>query len=324
MRKLIALVLLSITITCYLGALKLKGPVLAIGPDEEKAEKNSYYKVHDIFKVKDILIHDEELYILDIANSCVFRFDMKGNLKGKVGSTGAGPSEFYEPNGMVFAGENLWVADFGNNRIQEFYDFKYKRSIILSNPRPYNIAAVGDNVVITSTSIRPFHEELQVFDFSGNKKMTRKLDTRYFKKNQVGLWHMIKLAVLPDGRLLLGYKFLPLVMLFDKSLDNVKAIDLSDYYSKYETREKGGKGAVLPSGYAATAFSGGPDNSILVSVCNNEKRRCNRILQFSSDFSKKIDDIFIEGQIWGLKYFPEKNLLAVINGEREAVFYEVQ
>lgn len=322
MRNRTVLILITIVTFNYLSALELNGPILVIGPDEEKAEK-SYYKVHDIFKVKDVLVWKDEIYILDRGTSYVHRFDMKGNSKGKIGGLGAGPSELYEPNSMSIVGNNLWVADFNNSRIQEFCDFKYKRTLKLKNPAmPYNIAVSGENVLITSRSIYPWQKSLPVFDYSGILKKKVDLNFRLLKSKKIPLWYGAKIISLPDDRILIGYIYIPIIILISNDLRSVKEVDLSDYYITHVS--KSSSGVRFPGGYAATAFSSGPGNSILIAACQNKEKMCNRVLQFSNDLSRKIAEINTDFHIRGMFYFPEKQLIAFINGAYEVMFYEIQ
>lgn len=320
MTKKIILILFLLSFLIQSWALELKGPVLVLGNDESKANESNY-KIHEMFKIKDVLIRDNEIYVLEQGNAYVHRFDMKGNSKGKIGGMGAGPSEFYEPKNMAFVGENLWVVDYRNGRIQEFRDFEYVRPIKMKNPpMPSNIAVSGNNVFVSGTSVYPW-QGLPVFDHQGNFKKAIKLNSKYLPNTKVTLWYIAELKILADNRLMVGYTNLPLVFLIDKDLGKIRDINLSEYYSKYETR--GSSGAIFPSGYAITSFCSGPNDTILISVCDNKKRKCSKILQFSADLSKKTDEFNLGFHVWEMDYYPGEKLMVFLSKD-EVLLYNVQ
>lgn len=66
---------------------------------------------------------EEELYVADSGNDQVKVFDVNGNFKRSLGSSGSGDGQFVRPRGLVFSGEGLlFVADSGNDRVQVFSD----------------------------------------------------------------------------------------------------------------------------------------------------------------------------------------------------------
>jgi tripartite motif-containing protein 71 len=61
------------------------------------------------------------LYVADIVNHRIQKFDPEGKFLAQVGGNGAGPGQFQEPWGVaVDAQGNVWVADTFNHRIQKF------------------------------------------------------------------------------------------------------------------------------------------------------------------------------------------------------------
>jgi DNA-binding beta-propeller fold protein YncE len=72
------------------------------------------------------------IWVEDYNNNRVQKFDHNGTFllglgsgyqgaSGSIGSAGSGPGQLNSPNGIVFdAGGNLWVADAGNERLEEF------------------------------------------------------------------------------------------------------------------------------------------------------------------------------------------------------------
>lgn len=70
---------------------------------------------------RDIAIaSDNSLYVLDQGRSRVVRIKQNGEALNVWGRGGSGDAEFNGPTGLTIAGERVYVADAGNNRIQVF------------------------------------------------------------------------------------------------------------------------------------------------------------------------------------------------------------
>jgi DNA-binding beta-propeller fold protein YncE len=89
-----------------------------------------------------LAVSGEDIFVVDRGNSRVQEFkitEKEGKVSGeyitKFGSSGSGNGAFKEPQGIAIDKEgDLWVADAGNNRIQEFNsELKYKRQITTAN-----------------------------------------------------------------------------------------------------------------------------------------------------------------------------------------------
>ncbi|MCP4216034.1 MAG: hypothetical protein GY765_15390 [bacterium] len=315
--------------TSFLNGMTLGDPVLVLGAEELPGTTGKpYYKVHDLFRIKDMVISpDDKIYILASGSGSVSYYDMAGKCLGSIGRIGQGPEELYEPTNIEIVGRNLWVADFKNNRIQEFgissAGLVHKRTIKQTKINmPFHLAVAGDKVLMSSTSIHPLTKGIGVFDFNGKFQQLLKIDPKIKTQRTLALWSMAKIVGLNDNRVLVGYKNLPLVVLLDKELKNQRIVDLSDYYSKYE--DKRDSGYTLPAGYSATAFSSGPDSSILIAACDNKKKNCNKILRFDSQLKNQIGTLNYHKHVWEMKYYPEKKLLIFLNSNDEIAVYNVK
>ena len=61
----------------------------------------------------------QNVYVTDVGNNRVMRFSSNGLFAGQWGSLGSGPGQFANPGRVaVDPAVNVFVADFGNNRIQ--------------------------------------------------------------------------------------------------------------------------------------------------------------------------------------------------------------
>ena len=64
--------------------------------------------------------NNDNVYVTDTGNHCIYKFDKDGNQVGKVGASGNKKREFQYPRGVSVANDKLFVCDYGNNRIQVF------------------------------------------------------------------------------------------------------------------------------------------------------------------------------------------------------------
>ena len=61
---------------------------------------------------------DDNIYVSDSANNCVYKFNKNGELLERVGKKGSGPGEFNNPRGVAVAGDRVFVCDRFNHRVQ--------------------------------------------------------------------------------------------------------------------------------------------------------------------------------------------------------------
>eukprot|EP00731_Ephydatia_muelleri_P032714 Em0024g258a len=67
-----------------------------------------------------IAIHDSgDIYVTCWDYNCIHVFDQVGQLKRTIGSLGRGDGQFISPHGLFIKGDVMYVADFGNHRIQK-------------------------------------------------------------------------------------------------------------------------------------------------------------------------------------------------------------
>jgi hypothetical protein len=76
-----------------------------------------------VFRTPSGVATDRHQYVsvADTANDRIQKFDQRGGLEAKWGSSGSGDGQFDHPTGITVDGAgHVYVADTGNNRIQEF------------------------------------------------------------------------------------------------------------------------------------------------------------------------------------------------------------
>ena len=61
---------------------------------------------------------DDNIYVSDDRNHCVYKFNKNGELLERVGKKGSGPGEFQFPRGVAVAGDRVFVCDDNNHRVQ--------------------------------------------------------------------------------------------------------------------------------------------------------------------------------------------------------------
>eukprot|EP00731_Ephydatia_muelleri_P008536 Em0004g874a len=66
-----------------------------------------------------VAIHDNGDIYVGSGDSCIYVFDQTGQLKNTIGSRGSGDGQFSYPSGITIKGDVLYVADYGNHRVQK-------------------------------------------------------------------------------------------------------------------------------------------------------------------------------------------------------------
>ena len=61
---------------------------------------------------------DDNIYVSDSDNNCVYKFNKNGELLKRGGKKGSGPEEFNFPRGVALAGDCVFVCDYCNHRVQ--------------------------------------------------------------------------------------------------------------------------------------------------------------------------------------------------------------
>jgi DNA-binding beta-propeller fold protein YncE len=62
----------------------------------------------------------DNIYVVDASRHSVLKFNSRGRLLLKFGSSGSGNKEFKRPKGIAYYNKTLYLADTGNNRILRF------------------------------------------------------------------------------------------------------------------------------------------------------------------------------------------------------------
>jgi len=322
MKKISIYLIILLVLTVNLSSLQVKGPLLILGAgdeDEDNSKLPSNYKIHDIFRVSDAQVVGDTIFVLERTSSLLFSFNMKGELLGKKGGIGGGWTDFYEPSSIEVVGQNLWIVDTNNVRIQEYNGLEYKKTIRIPKvPSPRSLAVSGECVLVARTS---FAAPIAVFDKKGNYKFPISFKSRYISKDETGLFHIGTLVTLPGNRILMGFKFYPIIAIIEPDLKTIHEYDMSAYYSLPKPISK--NGVTYPNGHTSSAFAAGPGNTILIAACEKKDPKFHRVIQISTETGKKIGEWDTGIKFLRMHYNRAKNLLTVVNQEFEVMIYEI-
>lgn len=304
----------------FADAISLPKPFLILGNDNSFGKSRSeelFYKALDI--AQDL---DGNWYILDSGNGRVQCFSANGKYRKSIGDLGQGPGELFRPNSLSFINNELWVADSGNNRISILKNFKFEKIIKLLNvPSPFFCIPSGENVFVGSSSLRqPGTKSIILMDKNGNQ--LKAIDVA-IHVNQIGdqFWNCIQLVPFKDG-CLVGFLFQSKITILTNKGIVKQTVDLEKYYSGPKKKDKTDP---APEGFAAMTFSEGPGSTVLVVICNHQKKICNRIYMFSEDLASICREYFFNKDVTisRIKYFRSVQVLTIITSEDEVIFYKI-
>ena len=139
----------------------------------------------DMIAPHGIAIHRDNLYVTDTGAHAVFQFKIEADMRlvAKLGSRGSGMGQFDYPLGLsVSPNGDVFVADFGNNRIQILDDsLHFQRSITHQTmEHPPDIKLTPDEVYV----LCPVSPCILVFSHAGEE--IRSLVTRGGRGMQIG------------------------------------------------------------------------------------------------------------------------------------------
>ncbi len=291
-------------------------PCLVIQYDDDK-------KGCDFYKISDVAIDKKgNIFILDKGNSRIQTFDSNGNYLYTIGSIGKGPSNFYNPDAMIFDNNRLIVLDSQNNCIKIIGQGNKVQKIVKENGMffPSSICKVGESYVVSSGNAAVERKTLFMFDsnFKLIKNIACGIAIDNIDKLVLTLWNKMSLFSSSDySNFYVVFKFYPIIKNYDKFGILKQKFDMQNYYGYYKDKKRD-----FPTGYTITAFSPAPNNTFLIVKCNNEKKQCGEILCFNNDFSKLLFSKKSGKHFWKIRYFKNFNKFALITSEDEVLFYE--
>ena len=123
-----------------------------------------------------ICITHNRVLVIQYNGHCITMYELEGKLIKSVGSEGSGEAEFNYPYGLAVSDRtnNVYVCDYGNNRIQIFTeDLKFHSMLGIGVfDRPLDIKVTRDRVLVLDCS------DPCMFVFNSNHVLTNRLITR--------------------------------------------------------------------------------------------------------------------------------------------------
>jgi hypothetical protein len=129
-----------------------------------------------LYNPRDIAIAGNEVYIVDQSNNRVQVFDLNGTYLRKWGTAGSGDGQFLSPQAITLdlngsTVSKVWVADYGNHRVQAFDSNGTFLSKIgtygSADSQLYNATgvAIGPDDLLYISSL--YHNKVKVFETNG-------------------------------------------------------------------------------------------------------------------------------------------------------------
>ena len=187
---------------------------------------------------------------------------------------------------------------------------------------PMSMTANGNRLFVSG--IHPDGHDIQVLrlgkDGKGWEPVLTDLYLDMFKGKTETLW--ARNALVPFGRdgLMLGFQFGNTLIQINTAGEILNWQLMDAFYPRFEEDQDG---AVFPAGYAATAFSEGPGQTLLIATCDQVRRVCSRVLQMNASLDRVISEWEAPFHLWQIKYFPHLQLLAFL-GPGQVVFYKTE
>lgn len=266
-----------------------------------------------------------ELYVVDRKQNCLFKFDLEGNLLTKIGRKGQGPGEFNFPRDVIAVNDQIWVTDYLNARIQIFKNDQYASMIKLDKPTsPVSFAVIDDIIYVGG--------HYYINEISAIAKLNTKGEVLGVIKgldvpkspyeNTAALWRGYELKALGNKQLLLGFNYDSLIVTASTAGKTLLQKDMQDYYTPL--LEVSGP-MTAPGAIAVSAFTAGPDNTVLMTICNHEVERndCSVIYQWDAEFKSILNRWDVGESLRGLSYDAAKGLLITATNNDVKV-YEFQ
>jgi hypothetical protein len=155
------------------------------------------------------------VYVTDLLDYSVKKFDNKGAFVGKVGRRGTGPGEFRSPALSLVIGERLVVLQREDPRIQVFdTGLRYRGGFIVQGGMPVDIAPEGSRgmaIALYGDSTRA-----TVLRYEGSEGGNpRRIPLEPTGKGHP-LYSAIRIAVCRDGALVVAYLFMNRVEIYSR------------------------------------------------------------------------------------------------------------
>lgn len=285
---------------------------LKSGPIATISQKNG------LDKAKDFTISKTgHVYVIQKELPGVLKFDMQGKKLGEINKSGKG---ILNPMAIESLLDGFIVADADTKQIHFFNKETFSHSVDVSPLEPRNLAVVGDRIFCSGIGYSYHTGGIIILDSSGNfvRQFVLDIEPSPHDSDNNGLWTGIVLRPLSGARVLVGFTYLAQAYILNREGFILNGYDLNSHYATYEAMEGD---LIVPSGYAAISFCEAPNKRLLIGVCDNEKRLCDRLMLFDQTLTTKVSEGNLGFHVWNMKYFPHQNIFALIRDGSRILFY---
>lgn len=136
-----------------------------LSPTETKEPKKYKSQPNEIVHPADILVLNDEVYVVDYGANKIRVYDLEGNFLRKWGKYGKDNGEFDDPIEIATNGKEIFVLDRGRVQLFDTEGNYLKKIILKSNGDRLHIA--GDQIIINND---PYCKErvITIYDIDGN------------------------------------------------------------------------------------------------------------------------------------------------------------
>ena len=126
----------------------------------------------------DFVIDNNRIYVSDFKADKVFIYNMNGRVIKSFGATGSKPGQFLGPKAIYKEGNFIFVADAGNNRVQQFDENGNLIQVIsLDYSNPAGIVVYKNNLYVTCNALNDLKKSyfVRVNMFTGENKLLKEI-----------------------------------------------------------------------------------------------------------------------------------------------------
>ncbi|MDR2120652.1 MAG: 6-bladed beta-propeller [Tannerella sp.] len=117
--------------------------------------------------ISQVIVSGENIFILDMLQNSIFRFNIDGNFTGKISHQGQGPHEYIKARSIAVVNDELYVSDL--TRILQYnLDGKHLKTFSMEDQKTYQlIVNKSGDMIVAGSYIDEYM--LNVYDSSWNK-----------------------------------------------------------------------------------------------------------------------------------------------------------
>ncbi len=314
------LVLILVTRILFL-AIDFKKPLLIF--DEKGKNTSEHIFFEWTARPTDGAIADDgSIWLLETFNNRLIKIDRQTGKILTFNKSGQGPGELNYPTSFAFVKDKIWISNVFNNRI-EILDNNLQHA----KPHPDKLALSPAAIAVNETGIIAImgnirgKAETEIIFLNEPGKTLNWISVEIPEKFRkfMRLWHNAILRSYGKDKFMLVFNYLPLIMILDINKQSIKNFFIDNFVKAFDVNKE--KPDMPPAGFLIINASQGPEESILLSVCQQlPERLCNSLLQLNSDCSKKLLEFTFDFPVNILNYNRKRKELLITSSEKGLVF----